>query len=289
LAWPYIVSIILLGIIGNLVATGEFSINYTLGDQPFGIWFLAVLFAFRFLQNGLLKIPHIFGLSIILLFVSGLFEILSQDFFAYSRMITYLWSFLLGYYITLEQVEKIRKIRWYWGVLLGIGLTACSHIINITYGSPYDKVFQVKASYASLGVDWYTGMGLRLVGLLISIGWIIVMLSIFSSKKGFFAWLGAHTMPMYIFHLIVRILMIRYTVTFGLFTMPDNNLLYWLYIIGVSVLISVFSASRLGQFIYDIFYDYSYKGATFIVKKLILPISQYFEIPFKKVRDLLDK
>lgn len=280
LLWPFVLGIFLFEFIDFLI-TGEWNF-YPLGDQPFGLWFLAVLFAFRFFEIYLVKIPHIFGISIALLFLSGLSDFLSTDFYAFSRMITYLWSFLLGYYMTTEHVEKIRKLKIWWVILLGIVLIAISYYINMEYGALYDKVFQIKASYESLGVTWYEGMILRGIGAVLSLGWFVVLVNVFSNKKRFMAWLGAATMPIYIFHLIVRDLMLSYGPTFGLFEIdPENVVGLWAWIILVSVAICAFSACIVGRKLYDGIFKYTYDGLVFFLKNIFCKIFIPLEKPFE--------
>ncbi len=287
LLWPFVVSIFLfVGLI--YLTTGELEF-FEFGDQPFGMWFLIVLFAFRFLLKYLVKIPHIFGISVALLFISGLFEGLSVDFYAFSRMITYLWSFLLGYYMTMEQVEKIRKLKIWWVIILAAVLIGVTYYINMGYGALYDRVFQIKASYESLEVTAWEGMLLRLLGMAASVGWFVVLVNIFSTKKYFFAWIGMATMPMYIFHLIVRELMVDLGPGFGLFEFPDNDLLLWLYVIAIAVAISAFSACKVGQAIYDFIFSYSYDGFVFVMKKIVCGVFGLLEIPFKAIGKALSK
>ncbi|MCQ2547803.1 MAG: hypothetical protein MJ145_02220 [Clostridia bacterium] len=287
LLWPYVMSFAFFWLINfALNGFGETAM-WKIGSAPFGMWFLIVLFAYRFFLKDLIKVDHIFGISIVLLLVSGLFEWTSVDFWSFSRMITYLWSFLLGYFMSTEQVSKLRCLKWWQSVILGVFLVASSHLINIYCSTALNKVFQVKASYASLGVSWYEGMLFRLIGMVLSIGWIILFLNVFGKKKGFLAWLGANTMPMYLFHLLVRVLIVRYGCGFGIIPAPESTLLFWLYIIAISVAISCFAASKAGNWLYSLIFEKTYDLLAFLWKK-INPVFAYVEKPFEKIRDKLN-
>lgn len=107
LLWPYIVCIPFFFMIRDLIM-GNAHLDLTI--PPFALWYLFVLFIYRFFLKNYIKIPHIFEISFIIFLTAGLVPFFN-DKFALGRMLSFFPFFLMGYYCTEEHLEKIRSLR----------------------------------------------------------------------------------------------------------------------------------------------------------------------------------
>ncbi len=280
LLWPLLMSYVLFFILSYI--RNGFDLNYALtlfkfGNIPYGMWFMMALFVYRMFQKNYVKIPHLFGLAFILYLISGCFGFLSKNFFAESRIITFFVSFLMGYYMTQSQVEKIRQLKTWQTVLLGAVLIGIS--VFVCYGCPVSiaKAIQLKASFTSIGLTWWQGILIRLGIFIVSFGWIVFLLNVMKDKKGFWSWIGMNTMPIYIFHLGFVGFFRKYGISFGLFDEKANPVLYYVVVFVVATVVSCVFASKPANKVYNWIMDGSYALFMAIINSIILPISGVVE------------
>lgn len=229
---------------------------------PFALWFLFSVFFYRYFLKDLIKIKHLFALSIVIYLIAGSIPGLDTDYFALGRTISYFPFFLLGYYCTKDRLESFQKLKMWQTLLLGAGLIGVSCVLAFCVDVPVG-FYLLKTTAADVGIEWYVDLAMRALILVISTLWIIFMFNFLPRTKNYLTYLGMNTMPVYIFHLFVR-----YFVKENGFPCP-NWTVYYLCIFGLASLCAIgFSAPPIAK-IYDKILDFLYEGWVKL-KKLVL-------------------
>lgn len=166
------------------------------------LWFLLVMFFYRFLLKDLIRIPYILPLSFLISIVAGLIPPLDST-LALGRTFGFLPIFILGYFCTAEHIKKIRNISKMITVPLFVILIGYSFYMAYAKVLPLNTWF-LKSSYLSLGIPNAEGIFVRAWILAVSIGWIIVFINLFPDKKTWYTSIGLETMTVYALHLSFR-------------------------------------------------------------------------------------
>lgn len=169
---------------------------------PFALWFLLVAFAYRFFLKDLLRIKHLFVLSIILFLIAGQFDFLGR-YLALGRAVSYLPFFLLGYYCTKEHIAKARSLKHWQTALLGVVLVGITCILIFVVKIPVGW-YMLRDPGMTYGVLWWQDILMRMVLPFISIGWIVLLLNLSPAKKTYLSYLGMNTMTIYVLHIFIR-------------------------------------------------------------------------------------
>ena len=87
---------------------------------------------------------------------------------------------------------------------LGIVLLVIS--IYLAYGLTGIPVewYLLRRPGAEIGVVWYVDILMRFVLFVLGCAWLVLMFNILPGKDNYLAYVGRNTMPVYIFHLVVR-------------------------------------------------------------------------------------
>lgn len=238
----------------------EFAVmRFKAGVLPYATWFLVVLFVYRYFQKYYAKNAQLPLIALTLYFVSGIFDPLSGKGFAVSRMCTFFISFVMGYKMTMEQVERYR-LRSVWKIaLLGIAL------VLVTVGTVYylpDNVavaIRLKASFHATGMTILEGVLVRAGLLLVSTGWMLFFFSILPDKKGLWAHIGMNTMPIYLFHLVlVGVFKLYKGFTFGYFDFKGYGTLYLICLFAISMAVTILLSTKPAAKVYHIVFDGTY-------------------------------
>ena len=112
------------------------------------LWFLLVLFVYRFMIKDLEKVPGILILSAGLLLASGCFNSLGRE-LALGRICSFLFFFILGYKMKWEHIEKIRNISKKWILLL------LSVLLVFSFLTAYSNVIPVEMWHLKDGYSIY--------------------------------------------------------------------------------------------------------------------------------------
>ena len=199
--WPYLVFTLLYYFI-RMFFFGDANLKFL--SPPFALWFLFVLFFYRFFLKYMVKFQYLLPLSFILCLLAGQIEEFG-NFMALGRAFSYFPFFLLGYYCSKERLAWLQglKKRPAWLAVLGIALVGMT-IVMMFFG-PNVGWFLLKESFHSFNnMMWWEDILLRIVVCLLASGWIIFMINVIPSKKSFLSFVGMNTMPVYIFHLTLR-------------------------------------------------------------------------------------
>ena len=228
------------------------------GGLPYAMWFLVVLFVYKFFQKFYVKIPHLPAIALGIYLLSGIFEPLSSSGFAVSRMCTFFFPFVAGYYMTIERVEKLR-LRSVWQIVL-LGAVLCSITVLAVCFCPENiaEAIKLKASFSATHMSIAEGILFRAALLAVSFGWILFLLSILSAKQGFWAHIGMNTMPIYIFHMLFVLVFKVKGFTFGYFDFKGYEWLYLICLLVISFAVTVLLSGKPAQKAYSLLIDKSY-------------------------------
>lgn len=247
-------------------------IRFRSGSLPYAMWFLVVLFVYKYFQKYYVKIHHLLPAALILYLASGIFEPLSSTGFALSRMCTFFISFVIGYMLTMEKAEQLR-LRKVWQIaLLGSVLIAISVLVVYCFPHNYADAIKLKFSFARTDMLIWEGILVRLGILAVSTGWILFLFSIMPSRKGILAHIGMNTMPVYIFHLFLAGVFRVHGFTFGFFDFKDNKGVYLICLFVISVIVTLVLSSKPFQKLYDLIIDGTYKLVSSAFCKMLAPV-----------------
>ena len=256
--WPYILSIFFFYGVRE-VLWGNATLYFD--RPPFAMWFMLALFLYKVFQKNYVKIPHFFAITFVLYLVAGCIPFLTET-LSLGRIVSYFPFFFLGYYCNSDHIKKIKCLKLWQSVLLGAVLVGIS--VYLAFGLTDIPVewYLLRRPGAELGVIWYQDILLRLMLVVLGAAWIILMFNILPGKDNYVAYVGRNTMPVYIFHLVVRQILKKHGVTMGLFAIPPaSSVLYYILIFGLaSLCVVVFSSKPVSKFydfvvdgLYDIF------------------------------------
>ena len=288
--WPYILSIFFFYGVRRLLWG---SATLYLDRPPFAMWFMLALFLYKVFQKNYIKIPHFFAITMLLYLFAGCIPFLGED-YSLGRIVSYFPFFFLGYYCTGEHIKKIQCLKKWQTAVLGICLVGISFYLAYGFTDLPVEWYLLRRPGAELGVAWYTDILMRLVLLVLGVLWIIFMFNILPSKDNYVAYVGRNTMPVYIFHLVVRQWIKKHTITMGLFTVPAaGTFAYYGLILGfASLCVIVFSSKPVVKF-YDFVVDGLYKVfmtlVNFLQNFIFAPVEQFLVFCGTKLVDTIGK
>ncbi len=267
--WPYILSIFFFYGVRTLL-WGHATLYF---DQPpFAMWFMLALFLYKLFQKNYIKVPHFFAITFVLYLAAGCIPFLTE-YLSLGRLVSYFSFFFLGYYCNAEHIAKIKCLKKWQSLVLGIVLVGIS--IYLAYGLTGIPVewYLLRRPGAEIGVVWYVDILMRFVLFVLGCAWLVLMFNILPGKDNYLAYVGRNTMPVYIFHLVVRQWIKKHGITMGFFALPEaGSPLYLLLILGLaSLCVVVFSSKPVSKF-YDFVVDGLYDIFMWIIQHIVLVI-----------------
>ena len=243
--WPYLLGIPFFYCVRYIIWGHA---NWNLDTPPFALWYLWALFFYRYFTKEWMKIPYILELSILVYLFAGQVPFFS-DKFGLGRVVSYFPFFVMAVYCTGDQLKKLQCLKKWHCWLLGAALMGASCILAFCVPQLPVGFYLLKSPACELGITWYWDIIGRAIILALAWGGIILMVNILPSKMNYVAYVGMNTMPVYIFHLIVRYLVKKHTIFFGV--LPENWVVYYLMIFALAGLcVFVFSSKPVVK-IYD--------------------------------------
>ena len=271
--WPYLLSIPFFYVVRYIIY-GSATLYF---DQPpFAMWFMLALFIYKFFLTDFIKIPYFFGICMTLYMVAGCIPFLTE-FLALGRIVSYLPFFMIGYYCKPEHIQKLRSLKKYQNALLFAVLIAVS--FALAHGLPQvsQEWYLLRNPGSYLDVPWYLDIIMRGLIFILGAAWIILMLNILPNKDNYLAYVGRNTMPVYIFHLIIRQILKKTDITMGLFPMPESPVVYYLLIYALaSLCVFVFSSKPVSKG-YDFVVDGFYNICSMFMTKVFFPVMKTVE------------
>mgnify|MGYP000624799238 CR=1 FL=1 len=206
-----------------------------------GLWYLLVLFLWKFFLKDLVKIRFILPLS----FLVGLLSGFSKEFSTYmalGRLVCFLPFFLLGYYIKKEHIEKIRRIPKAVSLLVFIAAGALSVFIvkqdifdveNLYLRSPYPEESDIEH------------MAYRALIYVVALFMIFALIIITSDRKNFLTNVGQSTLTVYVLHLFTIPLLEKLEILY------DRPYMYLIYTIVITAIICYIYSRPIVKKTYD--------------------------------------
>jgi len=161
------------------------------------LWFLLALAFWKLVLPYLIRIKHIFFISIILGILIG-YDKNVENYLALSRIITFLPFFLFGYYLKKETLLKVidsKKLR------IGLCLSAiCIFSVIFCFAGKIDYQWMYACDpYKNLTIEWYAGI-YRIM--LYALGFILsfFIFSIIPDTKTVFTNVGKNSLNIYLIH-----------------------------------------------------------------------------------------
>ncbi len=219
-------------------------------------WFMFALFAFGTITVAVrnYKPAVVLPIAIILALFVGYDDNINSE-LVLSRIIVWFPFYYAGYAIEPKKLEKVSR-KW-WLKLLSVIVIAAAITVAITVPETYHvrPMFTAQHPYSALGAGAPFGFLIRLACYAVTsliCAALIILTPNRIDKKGRFARLGQYTLPVYLFHYIIMLLLYD---TFELkeFFDTDQNV-YWLIPIslGVTLILSNKPLNKLVQFFYNL-------------------------------------
>lgn len=210
--WPYLVFTVIYYFIRIFFMDGA---NLKLLTPPFALWFLFVLFFYRFFLKYMVKFNWLLPVSIMLYLLAGQVEEFG-NFMSLGRALSYFPFFLLGYYCSKERLAWFQGLRKKPLLLVLLGAV----LVGITFLLMHSDVkvgwYLLKQSVDNFpNMLWWEDTLMRILIFFVASGWIIFMVNIIPSKKSFISYIGMNTMPIYVFHLTLRYVVEFYGIYVG--------------------------------------------------------------------------
>ncbi len=199
--WPYLV-FATFPIIAGYVFHSRIGTWFSYITPPFALWFMWCLFFYRITLKYVVKSRIVIPVSIFMMFACSVVPL--TRYMALGRMFSYWCFYIIGYYTQKEHIEKIKKLKEH-KVILGIMLVAllAGSLLLQKYG-PRVSWFLLRDTAANMGVPLAADLACRLAVFVLASLWIIWFINVLPSKQGFLAYVGTHTMPIYMFHIALR-------------------------------------------------------------------------------------
>ncbi len=224
---PYLI-LNVLNYLYRLVVVYDGYTGYRFFKPYWGLWYLLVLFLWKFFLKDLIRIRFLLPISFVIALFSGFSKEFSE-YMALGRAICFLPFFLLGYYCTAGHIEKIRKLP----KLLGAGVVALVAALSVylAYQSGFATEVLYLRKYYPQNAE-IKGMLYRILVYVVAIAMIFAITNLVTARKNLLSLVGQNTMTVYILHLFTIPLLEK----LGLF--KNQPWLYLVYSILMALLIT---------------------------------------------------
>ncbi len=207
----------------------------------FGLWYLLALFLWKFFLKDLVRIRFLLPLSFLLGILSGYSKEFSE-YLALGRVICFLPFFLLGYYCTRENLEKLKGFpKWIsFGIILAIG--------SLSVWIAKKNIFKVEVLYLRKPypeASELQQMLFRILVYVVAVAMIGALIILSDSRRSILSRLGASTMTVYVLHLFTVPLLEKFEI------LGERPYLYLVYSVFMTALITLVYAHPLVIRIYD--------------------------------------
>lgn len=197
---PYFIFCIFLQVEDRILNIGVGkNLGFNLLYPQWGMWYLIALFWWKLFIKDFVRIRFILPLSILVGLLSG-FSREIGSFLSIGRAVNLLFFFLLGYYCTKENVEKLRKLPKILGVIPIVITGLCAYFM--TYRLEWSRhLLFMKRSYMTGYVK--EEIAVRIMIYVVASLMIFAMLRLCSNKKNVFTYIGTNSVSVYVIHLFI--------------------------------------------------------------------------------------
>lgn len=177
-------------------------VSFDMMHPSHALWYLLVMFVYRFFIKDLGKVRGIVVISALLMLVSGCFSSLGEE-LALGRICSFLVFFIIGYKMRPEHVEKIRRIPKPFIFVLLAALLVFSYFLAFSEAIPIE-MWHLKDGYSIYHMSNAAGILIRFILGVTALAWLLVIFSLTPSKKMFLSDIGQRTLAVYVCHIPVR-------------------------------------------------------------------------------------
>lgn len=212
----FLVPFVLFNTLWNLLAvifTGDASL-FSFITPGWALWYLLSMFIWRMLLKDLIRVKYILPISLLVGLGAGIFGEF-DSLLSMSRTLVFFPFFLMGYFTKEDRLfsfKKPHKIYAVFIILLSIGFS---------YMIAYTKIFPIEFLYGSDSFQTSTipiwlGVLSRCLLYIIGFSFIFGLINTTKTKPTFFAKIGGNTLPVYILHtyLLVIVFVITHFIPF---------------------------------------------------------------------------
>ena len=201
---PYVVFMIL-SYFARLAIFGGANFHMILPTHA--MWFLLVMFYYRFSIKTISRIPFVLPLSAVLFLTAGAIPFFGPV-LAAQRACSFLVFFMLGYYCKWEYIEKIRRIP-HWIMLIPMAVLVGASIWFSRQSRIGVWVLMFKSSNESLNISFAESVLARFVVAVAALLWLVIWFNLMPntklpSKGGLISQIGQNTMTVFLLHVFVR-------------------------------------------------------------------------------------
>lgn len=222
---PYIVFTILM-YLTRLILNGEANLQFY--SPTHGMWFFLNMFVYRYIIKYAVKIKGIRILSFLFYTFAGLFPLLGRT-LSLGRIFSFFMFFIFGYFADEEIFKKIRSFKKIYVIPVLI-VSVCLFSYSVIHAEPDVEMFQFREYFGAYGISNIQGIVFRLILLLFTIIFLSGIINLSPEKKCFLTTIGQRTLPVFVFHIIIRYV-IKRTAFFAHFPIAVSYILLILSVI----------------------------------------------------------
>lgn len=182
-----------------------------------GLWYLLALFFLYLLTPIVEKLPAWFVISASIVFAMLVAnDEKASQYMTIMRFSAFAPFYFIGYYLSGDFVKKVRSIKLYFRIPLGLFCFAASvsiWIFKMDYA--WKKLFYGKNNNIKLHMGFFEGTYLRLVVFAVALLMIATLVLLIPDKKSIIAKIGQNSLQIFVLHMILKI------------TLFDSNLLHF--------------------------------------------------------------
>lgn len=239
----------------TLLNKGAFSIY----QSQNGLWYLQTIMIYSLMLPVLSRVKALpmLAISIILGLLVGI-DNSAGHVGSLQRILVFLPFYMAGYYLTREKIRKIFKLKY---ILLGLIILGGIAYLQYNYLSEFNYSLNLTAgrySYKALGIRYSTGILSRLCWYVISFAMMFSLMTITPKRKNILSKFGGRTLQVFLLHLLVLILLRKYTVIYTVLKgLP--NLWASIIIIEIAILVTIVFSFKLFSYPFDFIMKLKFK------------------------------
>lgn len=212
----FLIPFVVFNTLWNILAvifTGDTSL-FSFITPGWALWYLLSMFIWRILLKDLIRVKYILPLSLVVGLGAGIF-VEFDSLLSMSRTLVFFPFFLTGYFMKEERLYSLKKphrVYAFFIILLSLGFS---------YGIAYTKPFPIEFlygsdSFQSSTVPIWLGVISRSLLYIIGFSFIFGLINTTKTRPTFFAKIGGNTLPVYILHtyLLIIIFVITHFIPF---------------------------------------------------------------------------
>jgi fucose 4-O-acetylase-like acetyltransferase len=186
--------------------------RFTLLNPSRGLWYLLAIFMYYLTVPLVKKLPPwlVVALSVVFsLMVGGDAKYLG-NYLGVRRMITFAPFFYVGFYLSAEQIGKLRSMKYGLRLLISVSLTAATVVaLMVKKNALTLNLFFAKSNYAKLHHTLFQGVVIRAAALALAAMMTLALLLILPSKKTFFSAAGKNSLQIFLLHMSIVVVLIH--------------------------------------------------------------------------------